>query len=174
MGETLFEEQLGFRLFARRGPRMSPTAAGRERLGEGRWLLRPAANLESRLRRIVTGDESELRPVRDSFLPTAALVQAIRAFEAKDRGTRLRIGPEVITASRDARRQGRADLALAVGDPPPGLAHRARRLRAIDFVLRVAPRHPLARADHPPAREDLLTDMAIVLAGRVDTGPHRS
>jgi len=34
------EEQLGFDLFVRRGPRVSLTPAGRELLAEGRWLLR--------------------------------------------------------------------------------------------------------------------------------------
>jgi DNA-binding transcriptional LysR family regulator len=65
------EEQLGFDLFARRGPRVSLTPAGRELLTEGRWLLRSAADLESRLRRIATGYESELRLVHDSLLPAA-------------------------------------------------------------------------------------------------------
>ena len=126
------EEQLGFQLFTRRGPRVSLTAAGRELLSEGRWLLRSAADLESRLRRIATGYESELRLVHDALLPTTALVDDIRAFEALDCGTRLRISTEVMTGSWEALREGRADLVLAVGDPPPGLSQRARRLRAID------------------------------------------
>jgi DNA-binding transcriptional LysR family regulator len=168
------EEQLGFQLFARRGPRVSLTAAGRELLNEGRWLLRSAADLESRLRRIATGYEAELRLVHDSLLPIEALVDDIRAFEALACGTRLRLGSEVMSGSWEALREGRADLVLAVGDPPPGFCHQARRLRAIDFVFCVAPRHPLARIDRALEREDLLPHTAIVVADSARLLPGRS
>jgi DNA-binding transcriptional LysR family regulator len=168
------EEQLGFDLFARRGPRVSLTPAGRELLAEGRWLLRSAADLESRLRRIATGYESELRLVHDSLLPVSALVTHIRDFEALDCGTRLRISTEVMTGAWEALREGRAEIVLAVGDPPPGFAQHARRLRAIDFVFCVAPGHPLARLDHPVTEEDLLAHTAIVVADSARLLPARS
>lgn len=168
------EEQLGYQLFARRGPRVSLTAAGRELLHEGRWLLRSAADLESRLRRIATGYESELSLVHDSLLPASALVDAVRAFEALDCGTRLRIGTEVMTGSWEALREGRADLALAVGDPPSGFSNQMRRLRAIEFVFCVAPNHPLAKINRPLAKEDLLAHTAIVVADSARLLPARS
>lgn len=168
------EEQLGFLLFARRGPRVTLTAAGRELLSEGRWLLRSAADLESRLRRIATGYESELRLVHDSLLPVAALVEDIRAFEALACGTRLRLGSEVMTGTWEALREGRADLVLAIGDPPPGFADTAQRLRGVDFVFCVAPHHPLAKADQPLAQEQLLAHTAIVVADSARLLPARS
>lgn len=168
------EDQLGFQLFARHGPRVSLTAAGRELLSEGRWLLRSASDLESRLRRIATGYESELRLVHDSLLPTTALVDDIRAFEVLACGTRLRISTEVMTGSWEALREGRVDLALAIGDPPAGLSHRARRLRAIDFVFCVAPQHPLAAVDHPLAQDDLVSHTAIVVADSARLLPPRT
>jgi DNA-binding transcriptional LysR family regulator len=168
------EEQLGFPLFVRRGPRVTLTPAGRELLNEGRWLLRSAADLESRLRRIATGYESELKLVHDSLLPAAALVDDIRAFEALECGTRLRISTEVMTGSWEALREGRADLALAVGDPPSGFAQQARRLRDVEFVFCVAPQHPLARVKHPLTQDDLLAHTAIVVADSARLLPARS
>jgi DNA-binding transcriptional LysR family regulator len=168
------EEQLGFPLFVRRGPRVSLTPAGSELLSEGRWLLRSAADLESRLRRIATGYESELRLIHDSLLPASALVEHIRGFEALGCGTRLRIGTEVMTGSWEALREGRADLVLAIGDPPAGFAQHATRLRAIDFVFCVAPSHPLARVTHPLGEEDLLEHTAIVVADSARLLPARS
>jgi DNA-binding transcriptional LysR family regulator len=169
------EEQLGFPLFVRRGPRATLTAAGRELLSEGRWLLRSAADLESRLRRIATGYESELRLVHDSLLPTATLVDDIRAFEALDCGTRLRISTEVMTGSWEALREGRADLILAVGDPPPGFAQQAKRLpHDIEFVFCVAPQHPLAHIARPLTDEDFLAHTAIVVADSARLLPTRS
>ncbi|OHC69517.1 MAG: LysR family transcriptional regulator [Rhodocyclales bacterium RIFCSPLOWO2_02_FULL_63_24] len=168
------EEQLGFPLFSRRGPRVTLTPAGRELLSEGRWLLRSAADLESRLRRIATGYESELRLVHDSLLPTVALLDHIRAFEALDCGTRLRISSEVMTGSWEALREGRADLILAVGDPPPGFAQQAKRLHDIEFVFCVAPQHPLARIDRPLRTDDFLAHTAIVVADSARLLPTRS
>lgn len=168
------EEQLGFDLFARRGPRVTLTPAGRELLAEGRWLLRSAADLESRLRRIATGYESELRLVHDSLLPVVALVNHIRAFEALGCGTRLRIGTEVMTGAWEALREGRADLALAIGDPPSGFAQHAKRLRAVEFVFCVAPAHPLALLGHAVAEDDLLDHTAIVVADSARLLPARS
>lgn len=168
------EEQLGFPLFVRRGPRATLTAAGRELLGEGRWLLRSAADLESRLRRIATGYESELRLVHDSLLPTVALVEDIRAFEALGCGTRLRISTEVMTGSWEALREGRADLVLAVGDPPSGFAQQAKRLHDIEFIFCVAPQHPLARIDRPLTADDFLAHTAIVVADSARLLPTRS
>lgn len=168
------EEQLGFPLFVRRGPRVSLTPAGGELLNEGRWLLRAAADLESRLRRIATGYEAELRLVHDSLLPAAALVEHIRVFEALNCGTRLRLGTEVMTGAWEALREGRADLALAIGDPPPGFAQHATRLRAIDFAFCVAPSHALARIGRPLDEDDLLGHTAIVVADSARLLPARS
>ena len=168
------EEQLGFPLFVRRGPRVTLTPAGRELLSEGRWLLRSAADLESRLRRIATGYESELRLIHDSLLPTSALVDDIRAFEALDCGTRLRISSEVMTGSWEALREGRADIVLAVGDPPPGFSHQAKRLRDIEFIFCVAPGHPLARIDRPLTADDFLEHTVIVVADSARLLPTRS
>jgi len=168
------EEQLGYQLFLRRGPRVTPTPAGRELLSEGRWLLRSAADLESRLRRIATGYESELRLVHDSLLPASALVDSIRAFEALGCGTRLRISTEVMTGSWEALREGRADLVLAVGDPPPGFAQQVKRLHDIEFIFCVAPQHPLARVDRPLTADDFLAHTAIVVADSARLLPTRS
>lgn len=168
------EEQLGFPLFVRRGPRATLTPAGRELLGEGRWLLRSAADLESRLRRIATGYEAELKLVHDSLLPASALVDDIRAFEALECGTRLRISTEVMTGSWEALREGRADLILAVGDPPSGFAQQTKRLRDIEFVFCVAPQHPLAHLRHPLTRDDLLAHTAIVVADSARLLPARN
>ncbi|MDK9702780.1 MAG: LysR family transcriptional regulator [Sulfuritalea sp.] len=168
------EEQLGFQLFQRRGPRVTLTPAGRELLNEGRWLLKSAADLESRLRRIATGYEAELRLVHDSLLPATALVEHIRAFEALGCGTRLRISTEVMTGSWEALREGRADLILAVGDPPSGFAQQTLRLHDIEFVFCVAPQHPLARIERPLTAEDFQAHTAIVVADSARLLPARS
>jgi DNA-binding transcriptional LysR family regulator len=63
---------------------------------------------------------------------------------------------------------------LAVGDPPPGFAQHATRLRAIDFVFCVAPEHPLARIDRPLTKKTCSAHTAIVVADSARLLPARS
>lgn len=157
------EEQLGIALFVRQGPRVSLTAAGQEMLKEGRWLVAAAADLESRMRQIATGFESELRLVHDSLIPTAAFSHDIRAFEDLNCGTRLRIACETLTGTWEALRDGRADLIVAAGDGPAGGGYKAVSVGSLDFAFCVAPTHPLAMLQRPLVRADLLEHTAVVV-----------
>ncbi|MDR6536189.1 DNA-binding transcriptional LysR family regulator [Variovorax soli] len=157
------EEQLGMQLFERKGPRVTLTAAGGEMLREGRWLLEAASELESRMRQIATGFESELRLVHDSLIPTQALIDDVRAFEALRCGTRLRIGCEALTGSWEALREARADVVIAAGEGPAGGGYQAVQVGSLDFVFCVAPGHALTRVGRPLQRGDLLEHNAIVV-----------
>jgi DNA-binding transcriptional LysR family regulator len=163
------EDQLGMLLFVRNGPRVTLTPAGEEMLKEGRWLLGAASDLESRMRQIATGFESELRLVHDSLIPTQALIDDIRAFEALRCGTRLRIGCEALTGSWEALREGRADIVLAAGEGPAGGGYQAVMVGSLDFSFCVAPTHPLTRLDRPLHRGDLLEHNAIVVSDSART-----
>lgn len=158
------EEQLGIALFERRGPRVTLTAAGAEMLREGRWLVRAAADLESRMRQVATGFEAELRLVHDSLIPLGGLIDDIRAFEALQCGTRLRISTEVMSGAWEALREGRADIVIATGDGPAGGGYTAIPVGTLDFVFCVAPTHPLAQLSRPLTRDDLLDHTAVVVA----------
>ncbi|WP_159914852.1 LysR family transcriptional regulator [Pantoea sp. 18069] len=157
------EEQLGLALFVRRGPRVTLTPAGQELLKEGRWLLAAARQLESRMRQIATGFESELRLVHDSLIPTSAFNPDICAFEDLDCGTRLRIGSEALTGPWEMLREGRADLIVAAGEGPPGGGYKAVAVGSLEFAFCVTPTHPLARLARPLVRDDLLEHTAIVV-----------
>ncbi|WP_415842210.1 LysR substrate-binding domain-containing protein, partial [Paracidovorax anthurii] len=157
------EEQMGIALFTRNGPRVALTPAGEELLKEGRWLLAAARQLESRLRQVATGFETELRLVHDSLIPTSAFAEDIRAFEALDCGTRLRIGCEALTGTWEALRDGRADIVVAAGEGPSGGGYKAVAVGRLEFVFCVAPTHPLAGRGRPLSRSDLLEHAAIVV-----------
>jgi len=163
------EEQLGMLLFERNGPRVSLTPAGEEMLREGRWLLSAAGDLESRMRQIATGFESELRLVHDSLIPTQALIDDVRAFEGLRCGTRLRIGCEALTGSWEALREGRADIVIAAGEGPAGGGYQAVTVGNLDFAFCVSPLHPLAKVKRPLQRGDLLGHNAIVVGDSART-----
>jgi DNA-binding transcriptional LysR family regulator len=157
------EEQLGLALFVRNGPRVSLTPAGQELLREGRWLLAAAQQLESRLRKIATGFEAELRLVHESLIPTSAFNPDIRAFEDLNCGTRLRIGTETLTGTWEMLREGRADLIVAAGEGPAGGGYKAVAVGSLEFAFCVTPTHPLAHLGRPLTRDDLLEHTAIVV-----------
>ena len=66
------------RLFERFGPKVVLTAAGQELLKEGRYLLRAASDLESRVRRVASGWETEIALGMDSMLSAAGLPAGLK------------------------------------------------------------------------------------------------
>lgn len=157
------EEQLGLALFVRNGPRVTLTPAGQELLKEGRWLLAAARQLESRLRKVATGYEAELRFVHDSLIPTSAFSPDIKAFEDLNCGTRLRIGTEALTGTWEMLREGLADLIVAAGEGPAGGGYKAVAVGSLAFAFCVTPTHPLVRLARVLTRDDLLEHTAVVV-----------
>lgn len=159
------EEDLGVTLFERTGRRAVLTAAGRTLLEEGRHLLRAAAELEGRVRSVATGWESELTIAVDASIAPATLFPLIEEFTGEAAGTRLRLTAEVLGGTWDALHTGRADLAVgASGEPPPGGGWIVRPLEPLEFVLAVAPGHPLASAPEPLTRSAVAPYRVVVLA----------
>ncbi len=157
------EEQLGFALFTRNGPRVALTPAGQELIREGRWLLAAARQLESRMRQVATGFESEVRLMHDSLIPTEAFNQDICAFEDLQCGTRLRIASEAMTGTWEALREGRADIIVAAGEGPAGGGYKAVAVGSLAFAFCTTATHPLARLQRPLTRADLLEHTAVVV-----------
>ena len=156
------EEDLGVRLFDRFGPKVTLTAAGQELLKEGRYLLRAASDLESRVRRVASGWETEIALGMDSLLCAAGLQSDIEAFYDVADQTRLRIVRESLSGTWDALLERRVDLLVgAAGEGPSGGGFTSEPIGTSTFVFAVAPHHPLARAIHPLDKSDLLPHRAV-------------
>jgi len=163
------EDDVGVRVFDRRGHRARLTPAGRSLLAEGRGLLERAAELERRVRRVATGWEPELRIAVDALVPWSLLWPVVAAFNAECAAqhapmTRLQLSREVLAGTWDALADGRADLAVGATGDAPGPGYRSRPLGDVAMVFAVAPTHPLARAREPLASRDILAHRAIVAA----------
>ena len=159
------EEDLGVQLFERFGPRVVLTPAGEELLKEGRYLLKAAGDLESRVRRVASGWETELTIGIDSMLSPAGLVDDIAAFcEIADK-TRLQLVKEALSGTWESLLDGRADLLVgAAGDGPSGGGYTAEPMGKVSFVFVVAPSHPLAGIGHPLGKADLSPYRAVSVA----------
>lgn len=159
------EQDLGILLFDRAGHRAVLTEAGRELLREGRHMLRAAAELEARVKRVATGWEAELRIAYDDMIPVEALLPVAEDFYREQHGTRLRLTVEVLGGVWDAMASGRADLGIgAPGDGPPGGGYATRPIGVVEFAFAVAPGHPLAALPEPLRSEDILCHRSVSAA----------
>ncbi|HCA27929.1 MAG TPA: LysR family transcriptional regulator, partial [Betaproteobacteria bacterium] len=159
------EQDLAVKLFERSGHRAAPTPAGRALLHEGRHLLRAAAEIESQVKRIATGWETELRIAVGDLAPLKRVLPLLAEFYALESGTRVRLSSEVFGGCWDALATGRADLAIgAPAEVPAGGGFGAQPLGTVAFVFAVAPGHPLARTPEPLSRGDIVNYRAVVAA----------
>lgn len=151
------EEDLGVTLFDRSGHRAELTATGRELLDEGRHLLRVAANLENRVKRVATGWESEFRIAVGDLVNMNGVLRLAERFYQEESGTRLRISEEVYGGTWDALVSDRADFVIgAPAGGPSGGGYATRPIGETEFVFAVAPDHPLARMPEPLKSCDIL------------------
>lgn len=164
------EEDLGVQLFERFGPRVVLTAAGEELLKEGRYLLKAASDLESRVRRVASGWETEFAIGIDSMLSPLGLQDDIRAFYEVADQTRLRIVKEALSGTWESLLDRRVDLLVgAAGEGPSGGGYTAEPLGTLSFVFVVAPQHPLAQLSYRLGKADLAPHRAVSVADSVRT-----
>ncbi len=139
------EEDLGVTLFDRSGHRAKLTEAGSELLNEGRHLLDAAMLLESRVKRVATGVETNITIAISDLFGNQAIYHVLQDFYAQNFGTRVKVIREVFGGSWDALLSGRADITIgAPGEPPSGSGFSTSPIGALEFVFAVAPQHPLA------------------------------
>lgn len=159
------EGDLGVTLFNRSGHRAELTEAGAELLREGRHLLNAASELESRVKRVASGVETELAIAISDVFNIAALFTVLHAFYAQNFGTRLKILREVYGGSWDALISGRADISIgAPGDGPPGGGYATKPIGTLEFHYAVATNHPLAKLAEPLQNLDIMRYRAISAA----------
>lgn len=169
------EGDLGVRIFERAGPKIKLTPAGRELLGEGRYLLKAAEDLEQRVQRVASGWETEFAIGMDAMFSPTALSEDIKAFYAASGKTRLRFTQEVMSGTWEALLDRRADMLVgAAGDGPSGGGYVAVPMGRIEFTFVVAPTHPLAGLQRPLAKADLHGYRAVAVADSARKLPPRT
>jgi len=169
------EEDLGVSLFNRSGHRAELTEAGAELLREGRHLLSAASELESRVRRVASGIETELCIAVSDIFNIAAMYPILDRFYMQDFGTRIKLLREVYGGSWDALLSGRADISVgAPGDAPPGVGYASRPLGKLEFHYAVAPHHPLANLPEPLQNQDIMRYRSVSAADSSRSLPPRT
>lgn len=159
------EEDLGVSLFDRSGHRASLTKAGAELLKEGRFLLDAARTLESRVKKIATGVETDISIAISDLFSNLAILNLLDTFYQQGFGTRVKLSKEVFGGSWDALQSGRADISIgAPGDAPPSGGYATQLIGHLEFVFAVASHHPLAQLVEPLHSNDIIQYRAVAAA----------
>lgn len=169
------EEDLGVTLFDRSGHRANLTEAGAELLKEGRYLLDAAHALESRVKRVATGVETDIGIAMSDLFSNEAIFRVLAEFYQQGFGTRVKLMREVFGGSWDALLSGRADISIgAPGEAPPGGGFSTSLLGQLEFVFAVAPHHPLAPMPDPLTNQDIIQYRAVAAADSSRNLPPRT
>ncbi|CAB3823659.1 LysR family transcriptional regulator [Achromobacter animicus] len=159
------EDGLDVLLFDRSGHRALLTPAGEALLKDGRHLLQSLDELASRVKRIATGWEVQLRIAVSAVIPWRPIYDLIEEFHAVGSATTLRFSTEVLSGNWDALTSGRADLVIGAGaaGEPTG-PYRSQAIGVMQFGFCVAANHPLASLPQPLSRADITRYCAVVIA----------
>ncbi|MFT4563266.1 MAG: DNA-binding transcriptional LysR family regulator [Gammaproteobacteria bacterium] len=138
------------KLFVKRGRSLVLTEAGTRLVEQGDHLLEQALDLETSVQKIANGWEAELGVGLADVVPIAWFLSIVDKLYAVSPHTQVSITREVLTGGRDSLIGGRADI--VVGAPynvPAGRGLATTPMGEIEFVVAVAPQHPIANAPDP-------------------------
>lgn len=159
------EDNLGVKLFDRRGHRAQLTPAGEALLHEGRDLLAMADGVERNVKRVATGWEAELRIAVGDLIPIDRVFELCESFYKVAPDTRLRLSTEVLGGTWDALVSGRVDFVIgAPSDGPAVGGYTQHPLGEVEFVFVVAPHHALAKQAEPLSNNIIRRHRAVASA----------
>ena len=161
------EELQGVVLFDRDGYRPRVTDVGRVLVDQARHVLESAARFEAVAANSRKGLEPELAIAIDPLVPTAPLIDSLRALGDAFPALPLRFSTEGLGGAVRRLRDGSAAVALCVLLPTIPADVVAYPLLRVGLKAVVAPSHPLALLRRPARRADLEKHVQLVLS---DTG----
>ena len=160
----------GVTLFDRSGHRPRLTEVGHVLVAQARLVLAGAARFEAVAAGTREGLEPELALAIDPLVPTAPLIDSLRALSETFPDLPVSFSTEGLGGSLRRLRSGSAALAicLLLPDVPEDIA--AYRLLRVAMQAVVAPSHPLASLGRPATPGDLELHVQLVLSDPVDPG----
>ena len=164
------EAMQGVVLFDRGGHRPRLTDVGRVLVDQARLVLASAARFEAVAAGTRQGLEAELALAIDPLVPTAPLIDSLRALSETFPDLPVSFSTEGLGGSLRRLRSGSAALGicLLLPDVPEDIA--AYPLLRIAMRPVVAPGHALAVLGRPATRGDLEPHVQLVLSDPVDPG----
>jgi DNA-binding transcriptional LysR family regulator len=170
---TTLEDLQGVELFDRSGHRPQLTEVGHVLLEHARLVLASASRFEAVATGTRAGLEPELAIAIDPHVPTAPLIESLRALSETFPALPVRFSTEGLGGALRRLRDGSASVAVCLLLPavPDDIA--AYPLLQIGLKPVIAPHHPLAAIGRPATQADLEPHVQLVLSDPVDTaGPN--
>lgn len=164
------EESQGVVLFDRSGHRPRLTDVGRVLVDQARRVLATATKFESMAASTRTGLEPELTLAIDPLVPTAPLIDSLRALNVAFPDLVVTFSTEGLGGSLRRLRGGTASVAICLllpGVPDDIVAFPLMRVR---LQAVASPDHPLAALGRPAEADDLAPHVQLVLSDPVDPG----
>ena len=166
------EATQGVQLFDRSGHRPHLTEVGRLLVEQARMVLASAARFEAVAANTRSGLEPELALAIDPLVPSAPLIESLRALRETYPDLPVSFSTEGLGGAERRLRQGTAALAICLLLPRPPDDIAAVPLLAVKLAPVATPDHPLGRLGRPITRADLEPHVQLVLSDPVDTtGP---
>jgi DNA-binding transcriptional LysR family regulator len=162
------EELQGVVLFDRGGHRPQLTEVGRVLVDQARLVLASAARFEAMAASAHAGLEAELAIAIDPLVPTAPLIESLRALSERFPDLLVSFSTEGLGGSLRRLRSGSAALAICLLLPTVPDDIVAYPLLQVGLQPVVAPRHPLASLGRPVTRADLEPHVQLVLSDPID------
>lgn len=157
-------------LFDRSSHRPRLTDVGQVLVDQARLVLASAARFEAVASATRTGLEPELVLAIDPLVPTAPLIDSLRALSKTYPDLPVRFSTEGLGGALRRLRAGSAALGICLLMPDVPIDISAYPLLRVAMRPVVAPDHPLATLGRPATRDDLEPHVQLVLSDPVDPG----
>lgn len=158
------EGRQGVRLFDRSGHRPVLTEVGRALVGQARLVLSGAGRFEAMAAGTREGVEPELAVAIDPMVPTAPLIESLRALRDAFPHLSVSFSTEGLGGAERRLRRGDAALAFCILLPSVPDDLRALPLLGARLLPVMSPDHPLAQLDRSVTRADLEEHVQLVLS----------
>ncbi|WNG33414.1 LysR family transcriptional regulator [Archangium violaceum] len=164
------EDMQGVLLFDRSGHRPQLTEIGRVLVEQARLVLASATRFEAVAASTRAGLEPELALAIDPLVPTAPLIESLRALSGTFPALPVSFSTEGLGGSLRRLRNGSAALAICLLLPAVPDDIVAYPLLRIGLLPVAAPAHPLASLGRAATRADLEPHVQLVLTDPVEPG----
>ncbi|WP_239470185.1 MULTISPECIES: LysR family transcriptional regulator [Archangium] len=164
------EDMQGVLLFDRSGHRPQLTEIGRVLVEQARLVLASATRFEAVAASTRAGLEPELALAIDPLVPTAPLIESLRALSGTFPALPVSFSTEGLGGSLRRLRNGSAALAICLLLPAVPDDIVAYPLLRIGLLPVAAPAHPLASLGRSATRADLEPHVQLVLTDPVEPG----
>lgn len=162
------EATQGVLLFDRAGHRPRLTEVGRLLVEQARMVLASAARFEAVAANTRAGLEPELALAIDPLVPSAPLIDSLRALRDEYPDLPVSFSTEGLGGAERRLRQGQAALAIGLLLPTPPDDVVALPLLGLRLAPVVAPGHALANLGRQATRADLEPHVQLVLSDPVN------